>query len=293
MMRITDDSNYRNILQDIQRIAERMQKAQNQVSSGKKLNRPSDDPSAAADVVRIDSEHAANAQYLDNISTAQSRLQFADTALDGVQLAVERIRTLALLAEDSHAAASSSIAEISGLRDQLLSSANSTFDGQFIFGGSKTQTPAYVKESDGSVTYAGNSDAMKLQIGRVATLQTQIPGDEIFSGSVDIFKTVTDLVSALKSDDKSAIQLQVANLGRFSQALSSARSHLGGLINVANSSENELKQIDLAQTAQLSQLQDADLARALSEFSQSQTALQAATAVGARVSSISLLDYLK
>jgi flagellin-like hook-associated protein FlgL len=55
---------------DIQRIAERMQTAQNQISSGKKLTRPSDDPSAAADVVNVDSVRATSAQYLDNAATA-------------------------------------------------------------------------------------------------------------------------------------------------------------------------------------------------------------------------------
>lgn len=291
-MRITDDSNYRNLLQDIQRISQRMQTAQNQISSGKKLTRPSDNPSAAADVVRIDSETAMNAQYLDNLSTAQSRLQFADTAIDGVQVANERIRSLALLAENSSTSAASSIAEISGLRDQLLSSANSAIDGQFIFAGSNTQTEPYTKAADGTVTYNGNADAMKLQVGRSASLQTQIPGDQIFTAGVDIFKTVSDLVTAMTNGDKAGIQAQVANLEQFASTLSSVRGHLGGLMNVASTSQNELKQVDLVRTAQLSQLQDADLAQALSEFSQSQTALQAATAVGAKVTSVTLLDYL-
>ncbi|HET9131221.1 MAG TPA: hypothetical protein VFO86_09750, partial [Terriglobia bacterium] len=94
-MRIADDSNYRNLLLDIQRIAERMQASQNQVSSGKRLTKPSDDPSAAADVVNVDAVRAASAQYLDNAGTANSRLQIADNALDGVQQVTDRIRTLA------------------------------------------------------------------------------------------------------------------------------------------------------------------------------------------------------
>jgi flagellar hook-associated protein 3 FlgL len=99
-MRIADDSNYRNLLLDIQRIAERMQTSQNQVSSGKRLTKPSDDPSAAADVVNVDSVRATSAQYLDNAGTANSRLQVADNALDGVQQVTDRIRTLALMAQN-------------------------------------------------------------------------------------------------------------------------------------------------------------------------------------------------
>jgi len=293
MMRITTDSGYRNLLQDIQRIAERMQTAQNQVSSGKKVNRPSDNPSAAADVVNIDSKRASNAQYLENAATAQSRLQIADSTLDGAERVSERIRSLALLAVSSNSSASSTVEEVSLLRDQMLSYANTVFDGQFIFAGSNSDTAAYVKATDGTVTYAGDSNAMKLQTGRASTLQTQIPGSQVFSGSVDIFSTLTSLVTAMNSGDRNGIRTQVARLEQFSQTVSTARTKLGGLINGAASAQSDLRQADLAETAHLSQLQDADLAQALSEFTQSQTALQAATAVGARVSSLSLLDYLK
>jgi flagellar hook-associated protein 3 FlgL len=292
-MRITNDSNYRSLLDDIQRIAERMQTAQSQVTSGKKLNRPSDNPSGASDVVRIDTERATNAQYIDNAATAQSRLQIADSTLDGVQQTLDRIRSLGLLADTSSASSSISTEEIAGLRDQLLSYANTAYDGQFIFAGSNTDSAAYVKASDGTVSYAGDSQVMKLQIGDVTTLQTQVPGDQLFTAGVDVFKTVSDLSTAMASGDRSAIRTQVANLEQFIQIVSSARTKLGGLINEAAATQNELKQSDLSQVAHLSQLQDADMAQALTEFSQSQTALQAATAVGARVSSISILDYLK
>jgi len=292
-MRIADDSGYRNLLLDIQRIAERMQTAQNQISSGKKLTRPSDDPSAAADVVNVDSVRANSAQYLDNAATAESRLQIADSALDGVQLVTDRIRTLALMAQNGTSTPSLSVEEISGLRDQLLSYANTVFEGQYMFAGSNTDSAAYDKASNGAITYSGNSDVVKLQVGKASTLQSQIPGDQVFSGSVDIFQTITDLVTAMSSGSTSAIQTQVTKLEQFSQTVSSSRTKLGGLLNGATAAQNELRQADLTLVAHLSQLQDADLAQALSEFTQSQNALQAATAVGARVSTLSILDYLK
>ena len=138
-MRITDDSNYRNLLQDIQTIAQRMQTAQNQVTSGKKVNRPSDNPSAAADVVTIDSARAANAQYLDNAATAQSRLQIADSTFDGVQQVTDSIRSLALLAQSSTAPSSTSVEQIAGMRDQKNGRApwsGSTFEYALLKSGS-------------------------------------------------------------------------------------------------------------------------------------------------------------
>jgi flagellar hook-associated protein 3 FlgL len=292
-MRITDDSNYRNLLQDIQRIADRMQTAQNQVSSGKKLNRPSDNPAAAADVVNINAQRATNAQYAGNAATALSRLQVADSTLDGVQQVIDRIRSLALVASSNPTSSAASTEEIAGLRDQLLSDANTAYDGQYIFAGSNTDAPAYIKATGGAVSYAGNSGVMKLQVGTSTTLQTQIPGDQLFSGSIDVFKSVSDLVTAMSSGSTAAIQTQVSNLGQISNTISAVRSKVGGLMNAATAAQGALQQADLTQTTHLSQLQEADIAQALTEFSQSQTALQAATAVGARISSVSLLDYLQ
>jgi len=292
-MRITTDSNYRNLLDDIQRISERMQEAQNQATSGKKLNRPSDNPSGASDVLRIDTDRAVNAQYADNAATAQSRLQITDSTLDGVQQTIERIRSLGLLSDTNTAARSISREEVDGLRDQLLSYANTAYDGQFIFAGSNTDSAAFVKASDGTVTYAGNSQVMKLQVGNVTTLQTQIPGGQLFTSAVDVFQAVSDLSSAMASGDRNAIRVQIGNLEQFIEIVSSVRTQVGALINQAAAAQSALKQSDLAQVAHLTQLQDADLAEALTELSQNQTALQAATAVGARVTSISILDYLK
>jgi flagellar hook-associated protein 3 FlgL len=292
-MRIADDSGYRNLLLDIQRIAERMQTAQNQISSGQRLTRPSDDPSAAADVVNVDAARATGVQYLDNAGTAESRLQIADNALDGVQQVTDRIRTLALMAQNGTSKPSLSVEEISGLRDQLLSYANTAFEGQSMFAGSNTDAASFVKASNGTVTYSGNSDVVKLQVGKAATLQTQIPGDQVFTAGVDIFQTITDLVAALNTGSTSAIQTQVTKLEQFAQTVSTARTKLGGLLNGATAAQNELRQADLTLVAHLSKLEEADLAQALSEFTQSQNALQAATAAGARVSTLSLLDYLK
>ena len=71
-MRITNDIAYNNLLRDIERISERMQNTQTQISSGKKLNKPSDDPVAASDVIRIQAEQGEIKQYQDNIATAKS-----------------------------------------------------------------------------------------------------------------------------------------------------------------------------------------------------------------------------
>ncbi len=290
-MRVTSDSGYRDLLSDIQAIAERMQSAQSQISSGRKFNRPSEDPVAAADIVSINVDKGEIHQFLENVSTGRTRLQASDSALGTIEQLTERMLSLAELATSDAVVTSSYAPEVSGLISQIVLSANTTSQGQFIFAGSNTQTTPFVTQSDGTITYQGDSNAVNLQIGRNATLQTQIPGSDVFAGS--LFTAMNDLVTALNSGDKAAIRASITTLDQFSSTLSSTRSRVGALLNMAQTAETDLKNDDLARTADLSRLQDADLSQALTEFSQSQTALQAATAVGARISNISILDYLK
>jgi flagellar hook-associated protein 3 FlgL len=292
-MRITSDTSYNSLLRDIERIAERMSNTQLQISSGKKLSKPSDDPVAVSDVLRIQAEQGEIAQYQDNIATAKSRLNFADSTLQNVQTMIERVRSLALGSMGNLSSASQYTSEISGLRDQILAAANSSIDGQFMFAGSNVDTPAYTQASNGTVTYNGNADIVRLQIGRSTTLQIQVPGSDIFTGSVDIFDTIQNLMTAMNSGNKSAIAAEVTKLEQFSSVVSNAQGKVGGLVNVAQSIESDLTKYSLGRTAQRSRLEDADLAAALTDYTQAETALRAATAVGARISNISILDYLR
>jgi flagellar hook-associated protein 3 FlgL len=291
-MRITSDIAYNNLLRDIERIAERMQNTQYQISSGKKLNKPSDDPRAVSDVIRIQAEQSEIKQYQDNIATAKSRLNFADSTLQGVVTLIDRIRSLGLSSMSNLPTAGLHVSEISGLRDQILTAANSTIDGQFMFAGSNVDAPAYTKASNGTVTYNGNSDVVSLQIGRSATLQVHVPGSDIFTGTVDVFATIQNLMTAMNAGNQPAIDAEVRNLEQFASVLGNALGKVGGLVNVAQSVNADLTSYSLGRTEQRSRLEDADLAAALTDYTQAETALRAATAVGARISNISILDYL-
>ena len=125
------------------------------------------------------------------------------------------------------------------------------------------------------------------------TIEAQIPGSEIFTGSVDIFGTVQALATAMQNGDNDAIGAQVKKLEQFSEVLSTARSRIGSTQNVADSVTNESKAGDLLRAQQLGRVQSADMAQAITELSQGQTALQATLAVGAKLSQLSLLDYLR
>jgi flagellar hook-associated protein 3 FlgL len=292
-MRITEGMRYQTLLQDIERAQERNLKAQQQVSSGKRVSSPSDDPVAALNIVKLSSDRSESDQYLSNLTFAKSKLQLTDGVLDTVQRLVERALTLGQLSFESTTVSNAYVPEVNGLRDQLISAANTTYAGRFIFGGSVTTTPPYVKNADSSVTYNGNAEDVPLEISRTSTVETQIAGSDLFSGALNIFDILSDLAAAMQSWDKPAIDAQIKKLEQFTDVVSTARTKVGGSLNFTSDVEDTLKSASLAREAQLSQVEAADLATAISELTMSQNGLQAALAVGARVSQVSILDYLR
>src|SRR5262245_31812252 len=93
-MRITEGMRYQSLLQDISRAQNRAVQAQQQVASGKKISTPSDDPTAAMDILRLNSEKGEGEQYSRNVTFAKSKLQATDGVLDTIEQLVERARTL-------------------------------------------------------------------------------------------------------------------------------------------------------------------------------------------------------
>jgi len=292
-VRITPATTYLNFLRQLQLAQERAAQAQDRVSTGKRFLRPSDDPAAAADVVRLSAESAETVQFQNNLAAASSRLQAADSVLDGVESMVERIRNLALQSLSRPETAHLYTTEIKGLKDQILSAANTTHQGVFIFGGTVTNSAPFTKAAGSTVTYNGNSTPLNLQVSRTMTLQAQIPGDEIFKGAVDIFAAIDSVVQAMDDGDFDAIRMQVKTIESYFDTLATARGRLGSTINVADRLTAESTSSDLLRAKELDQVQAANMAQAISELTLSQASLQTTLAVGARLSQLSLLDYLK
>ena len=290
-MRVTEGMALRDFLRDLEATRQGMLEAQYKSSTGKRIQRPSDNPTDASDILRLKADKSETDQYERNLEYGRSKLQFTDTAFSSLQDMIERVRFLALSAIGSPAKNDAFSTEVEGLRDQILGTLNSAFQGRYIFGGSDGETQPFQKDASGVVTYNGNDDVVTLQIGRASRLQTQIPGDQLF-GSVDLFAALTDLVGALQTGDTSQIDARLKPIESAWESLSINRSRVGNMINVADSRLEELTAMSLARETNLDHIESVNLAEALTEFQSYQNALQSTLAVGARISQLTLLDYL-
>ena len=291
-MRVPNYASYLTYLRELQRNQQSYIDAQMKVTTGKRIQKPSDDPVAASDIVRLSGEQAEADQFTRNVDMARSRLSMTDSVLDSVEQMLQRVQVLAQSSLGNPSQATAYTTEIDGLRDQLLSAANTTHGGRYIFGGTVLTTAPYSKAANGVVSYLGNSIPMSLQVTRDTTLQIQLPGTDVFSGSVDVFDTLADLSSAIQAGDTTGIQTQLQNMQQIFSQLSTARTRVGGYMNLADGVSSHLTSAGLLRAKNVNEVQNADPAQSITELTLSQTNLQATLAVGARLTQLSLLDYL-
>ena len=291
-MRVTEGIALRNFLRSMDGARSGMLQAQNKVSSGRSILRPSDNPKDLSDILRLRADQVENEQYERNMKYATSRLDFADTALASLQDMIGRVRFLALSALGTGFQTDAYVTEVEGLRDQILGTANSGLQGRFVFSGSDGETLPFSKDGAGVVTYQGNTDVVEVQVRRAQTLQSQISGDQLFGAGNDVFLALTELVTALQSGDSSQIDAKLKPIESAWEGISLNRTRVGNLVNVADSISREMSAMSLVRETNLGDLENADLARALTEFKSYENAVQSTLAVGARISQLTLLDYL-
>lgn len=275
-----------------------------QMSTGNRVNRPSDDPVAAAQAVVLSQAQSMNDQYKlartfanQKVSLEESVLQQVTSSITTAQEKVVKAGSSGTLNDDDRASLAT---ELEGIRNQLLNLANSTDgNGRYIFAGYKTEAAPFTGGS-GSVTYNGGNIPITQQVDTSRTMTIGHTGDQVFNhissnatpepdgtpSETNLFNMLDSAITALKTpmagqDDagKKALDAAVAKTNRgLSNALSNVstvRAELGSQLNELSNLDDLGSQRALAQTDQMSQLVGADWNATISNYVQQQAALQA------------------
>jgi len=183
-MRISTLQVYRQATDSLMRSLSDLYRLNEQISSGKRINKPSDDPTGTSRAMAYKVSIAAGEQYLGNIDAATSALTSADSALSSVNTALTRVKALAVQgASDSTNASSQKAlaAEVGQLRDQILSLANTKVGGSYIFSGFRTDAAAF---DASSYAFQGDSGSINVGIGNGVLLSQNVTGDAVFQYSL-------------------------------------------------------------------------------------------------------------
>jgi len=285
------------LLASLDRVDGKQQKVLNQLSSGVRIQTPADDPAGAATLVEVQAEDAATEQYVTNTNAMQSQMQAADSALNSVGEALNRALSLAVEGGDGTFSDSdrSSIAnELSGIKDQLLQLANSSFLGNYLFAGTATSNTPYVSDpsSPTGILYQGNNATNQVEIGENYWIQSNVPGSSIFGdGTNGIFKAITDLITAVQSDI--GVDTATTEIGSMVGQVSTARVQYGNAMNQLNSSQDILNNNHVQLQQQINNLSATDIAQAASDLATVQNQRSALFDVIAQTNNDSLFDYLR
>jgi flagellar hook-associated protein 3 FlgL len=262
-----------------------------ELSSGVKVNSISDDPVAFAQNVVLSVQLGADDTFSQTASSTESLLQVSDTALGSVVSQLTQAITLAT--EGNNGTLDSSnlktiATELSGIREQVLSLANSAYLGNYIFSGSQGGTPPFTLDtstSPATVTYQGDEDISYVQTPNGHTIQTNIPGDQIFSSAQG---NVLGSLNALIADFSSgtASPTSVADLGQLNQALNfvdQQRAVIDASITQLNAAGNYASSESVQLRSAQNSLVQTDTAQAASQLSAAETQQAALTQVIAAI----------
>jgi flagellar hook-associated protein 3 FlgL len=273
------------------------QTALQQIASGRRVQVPSDDPAAAAVLVLNHAGTTATTQFLHTVSNLAARLQVADSTISAVVLAVQRVLTLGVQAANgtlSNTDRASIATELQGLQQQLVSLANASFQGTFLFGGTASLAPPFVTDAlqASGVRYDGNANTNSVQVGDSFSLAVNLPGSQIFqSVGADLFQGVHDLAAAVTANV--GIPAALAQVRAAFDSISAQRVFFGNALLQLDGQQSYLNNAKLQLAQQENTLGAADLAAASSSLVTAETARNAALQATSSVLHNSLFDFLK
>lgn len=285
------------VLAALNRTRQDTQAAMMEMSTGRRVNQPSDDPAAAALLVDNHDRMTFTSRYMQSLTSLQGQFQSADSTLNSMVLALQRALTLGVQggngtnSDDDRAAIGK---ELQGIQDQLVSLANTAFQGRFLFAGTATGTTPFVKDVSvpSGVRYVGNDAVNTVQIGEGYRLPSNKPGSQLFvSPGHDVFLAMNGLMQALQTN--TGIDAAVGTLRDAFDYVSGQRVFYGNSMNQAQSQSTYLSSAKLQLSQQENTLAAADIESAASRLINSQNASDATLAAIGRMSQMTLFDYLK
>ena len=277
---------------------------QEQLSTGQRVNRPSDDPLAARRAVTARSEIHRNEQYIANLSAAQPFLDEAETAIETSVDILQRVNELTLQgASDTMGQTQrDQIAiEVNELLETMLSQANHETSDRFIFGGTRTRSEPFVatRDAEGEITavsYEGNSEKIMVEVSEGVRVPANETGDALYTQtnpqSVDIFGLLVQLREDLRNGDTAGLQDRLAELDTAQDQLLVATARIGSVHNRFEHIEGNLRAINVQLEEVLSDNLDADFADVIVNLNAQSNAFTASLNASARVIQPSLLDFI-
>ena len=289
-------------------IQNKLATTQAQLAVGKQILSPSAAPDQAAAIQRLKGEVQRQESHIRTLDVAMRRYTAEETALSASNDILIRMKELGIQAANDTLAPDDRKAigvEMRALRDQLLSLGNTRDDsGNYLFSGTRVNTPAFEEQANGDVIYKGDQTQTRIPAGVERTVQFTRAGTDVFSRvvrenpdntrtSVGFFDAIDQMIDGVNGSQTGKIQQGIADLTQMHNSLTLSQAQNGSDQIVVQSQRDVLDEAALRFKSTLSEIEDLDYAEAVTRMNKEMMALEAAMGSFAKISGLSLFDYIR
>jgi len=301
-MRISTAQLYQQRVTAMQNQQVTLAKTELQMSTGKRLVTPADDPSASQRNLQLLDYQTQNKQHIENIDTAQGRLELEEGALASGVDALQRVRELAVSAQNATLSPGDLQAievETRSLLDGLVAIANTqNVNGEFLFAGYQVNTKPFVDNGSGTIVYNGDQGQQHLQISAARKLAVADNGADVFlgvskaaGGVGSVFDIVSEFANSLAAGTPSADT--ITDVDAAMDKLLAIRADVGGRLNTVANQRDINQSFSLVLDRERSDLVDLDYTEAVSRYNRELLAFQASQQVFSQVQGMSLFNFIR
>ena len=298
-MRIASNTLSDSMIRQIQQLTSDQAKLQLQVSTGRRITQPEDDPAAVGRVLNLQSEQRELKQYASNATRALNLAQTSYSGLQGLKKVSDRAGELATLGTGALSTDSMRTygTEVDQLLEQAFQLANSRQGGDYIYGGTAVDAAPFVatRNADGKITaiaYAGNSDQAVIPLSEATSVAPSTTG-ATNTGLGDFLNSLVALRDALNAGDISAVRTTQPDLTTAEDIIIGAMADNGGIQTRIEAAQSQQQDRATGLESLISDESSVDLPSTIVKLNQTQTAYQAALASASKIMNLSLLDYIR
>ncbi|WP_339220729.1 flagellar hook-associated protein FlgL [Paenibacillus sp. FSL H8-0332] len=306
MLRVTSNMMNSQLLLNLNRNARTMNDTQLQLATGRKINKPSDDPVGITYSLRYRADLSANEQYQENVDDATSWLEFNDTVLTQTGDVIQRLRELSVKGasgSNPQEALDSINAEVKQLKEQLIDISNSQFKGKYIFNGQQYDVQPYkfatgadgTPDTSGAASIVTDKGLLNYSVGDSVQLPINITGSDVFGGNEEdnIFAVIDKITTALADGDTSEVSTQLGNLDSRINKILTVQAEVGAKANRIELMKNRLSDMEVNLTDLQSKTEDGDYAELLMNSKIQENIYNASLSVGSKIIQATLVDFIR
>jgi flagellar hook-associated protein 3 FlgL len=308
-MRVTQAGFYNQASQQLGKQQAKVFETQAQLSSGKNILKPSDDPALATAINNLKSQIDVNQRYLTNLERMQDTLKMQESTVTSSVDVVARIKELSVQAANDtyNASDRKSIAiEVKELISSLTDLGNMRgTDGAYLFSGYSQGQAPFSESSSGVVTYTGSTDVLKVMVDEGRSMQLGMPGSDIFgsvehldrstgvTSRIELFSTLSNMYEALVTNNSDGIRNSLDKVTSVHEHIIAQQSNIGSRMKRVETLTHAVEDKDYTYKILQSNMEDLDYVEAASRLKNQSLALQAGQQTFTQLSDLSLFKYIR